>query len=146
MDYLPTSEFCSTEDYIILPGDLREYKVDGEVRQHYWDEHHRNAVAWAAFEAEIKQRQVLALDDAELSVEKGQGTLQLYQGWCGAKCGIRPKWKEDRLSEEEEMTFAAEAEKEERAALRMSVRYGAEALAEVAHAELDQVVSGCSCE
>ncbi|KAK5677841.1 hypothetical protein LTS10_009724 [Elasticomyces elasticus] len=125
-DYLPTPDFCTVEDYIILPGELRQYQVDGEIRRHRWSDRQMDQPAWERFEARMKQRQAATLDRAELYVESGEGTLKTFHGGCGAMCGSSPALER---AKEEEM-YMQEALKESRAYVRMMVRENTEAAIE----------------
>ncbi|KAK3623489.1 hypothetical protein LTR56_021579 [Elasticomyces elasticus] len=125
-DYLPTPDFCTVADYIILPGELRQYQVDGDIRWHRWSDFQMDQPAWEVFEARMKQRQVSALDRAELYVEKGKGTLKTFHGGCGAMCGSSPaleEKKERKMDRREEWLGS-------RADLRMIVREETEAALE----------------
>ncbi|KAK5738795.1 hypothetical protein LTR17_005730 [Elasticomyces elasticus] len=137
--YVP--DFCTIEEYIILPGLLRDYMIDGAVRRHDWSDYEMNALDWARLEAQMKQRQQRTRDEAERFVEDGRGTLKSFFGGCGAMCGSSPEMEVDREND----MFDKEARKEARANLRMMVREETDAMVEAAHENGWASVPGCEC-
>ncbi|KAK5720993.1 hypothetical protein LTR15_006955 [Elasticomyces elasticus] len=141
MDYLPVPDFCTVEDYIILPGHLRTYMLDGAVRRHRWADFGMDALDWMALEARVKHRQERTRDDAERFVEDARGTLKSFSGDCGYMCGISPAMEAERVAK----MYRREDLKESRAYLRMIVREETDAAVERAHTKLGFSVHGCDC-
>lgn len=85
-DYLPVPEEPFTiADYLILPGELRQYLADGKRMREWWI--CNRPTDWVGFHENVKERQKQARTEFDRYVREGKGTLETLGAYCGESCG-----------------------------------------------------------